>query len=150
MSLVGAGISLPMAMMMPTPNLTVALIVVAVFFIGLPIGSIYAAVQLIFPNQVRGFGSGVVLFIVTLTGLTFGSLLPGLFNDYLFRNEMMVGYSVALTVAVASVAGTITVLLTLRPFFQVSRPAGWLLVPYLLWVAYATLLTVTIWRLNLP
>jgi MFS family permease len=116
MSLIGAGISLPIAMMMPTPNLTVALIVVAVFFIGLPIGSIYAAVQLIFPNQVRGFGSGVVLFIVTLTGLTFGSLLPGLFNDYLFRNEMMVGYSVALTVAVASVTGTITVLLTLRPY----------------------------------
>jgi hypothetical protein len=29
---------------------------------------------------------------------------------------MMVGYSVALTVAVASVAGTVTVLLTLRPY----------------------------------
>jgi benzodiazapine receptor len=41
-------------------------------------------------------------------------------------------------------------LVTVWRFFHVSRPAGWLLVPYVLWVAYATVLTVTIWRLNLP
>jgi MFS family permease len=116
LSLIGAGISLPLAMMMPTANLTVALLVVAVFCIGLPIGSIYAAVQFIFANQVRGFASAVVLFLVTITGLTLGSLLPGFYNDYLFRDPMMVGYSVALTVGVASVAGVCIVLATLRPY----------------------------------
>ena len=116
LSLIGAGVSLPLAMVMPTAKLTVALLVVAVFCIGLPIGSIYAAVQLIFANQVRGFASAVVLFIVTITGLTLGSLLPGFYNDYLFRDPLMVGYSVALTVGVASVAGVIIVLATLRPY----------------------------------
>jgi MFS family permease len=116
LSLIGAGVTLPLAMMMPTATLSVALLVLAVFCIGLPIGSIYAAVQFIFANQVRGFASAVVLFIVTITGLTLGSFLPGFYNDYLFRDPLMVGYSVALTVGVASVVGVIVVLVTLRPY----------------------------------
>jgi MFS family permease len=116
LSLIGAGVTLPLAMMMPTATLTVAFLVVAVFCIGLPIGSIYAAVQFIFANQVRGFASAVVLFIVTITGLTLGSLLPGLYNDYLFRDPLKVGYSVALTVGVASVVGIIIVLTSLRTY----------------------------------
>lgn len=37
---------------------------------------------------------------------------------------------------------------TLRSAWRVSRPAGILLVPYLLWVSFAAVLNVTIWRLN--
>jgi tryptophan-rich sensory protein len=33
-------------------------------------------------------------------------------------------------------------------FFRVRALAGWLLVPYLLWVAYATALNGAIWLLN--
>ena len=33
-------------------------------------------------------------------------------------------------------------------FFRVARPAGWLLVPYALWVTFAALLTAAIWKLN--
>ncbi|MEO5927260.1 MAG: tryptophan-rich sensory protein [Patescibacteria group bacterium] len=33
-------------------------------------------------------------------------------------------------------------------FFRLSRSAGWLLVPYLLWVSFATYLNIAIWRLN--
>ena len=33
-------------------------------------------------------------------------------------------------------------------FRRISRPAAWLLVPYLLWVTYAASLTIAIWRLN--
>jgi translocator protein len=38
--------------------------------------------------------------------------------------------------------------LTVRAFFSVSKLAGWLLVPYLLWVAFATALNLEILRLN--
>jgi tryptophan-rich sensory protein len=37
---------------------------------------------------------------------------------------------------------------TLTTFWQVSRPAGILLVPYLLWVSFAVALNLAIWRLN--
>lgn len=37
---------------------------------------------------------------------------------------------------------------TLRLFFQRSKLAGWLLVPYLAWVSFAAVLNFAIWRLN--
>jgi tryptophan-rich sensory protein len=33
-------------------------------------------------------------------------------------------------------------------FWRVSRPAGILLVPYLAWVSFASVLNFTIWQLN--
>lgn len=40
------------------------------------------------------------------------------------------------------------ILLTILAFGRVSRPAGWLLVPYLAWVSFAALLNAGIWWLN--
>jgi translocator protein len=42
----------------------------------------------------------------------------------------------------------LAILLTIVAFFQVSPLAGWLMVPYLLWVTFASGLNLTIWRLN--
>lgn len=41
-----------------------------------------------------------------------------------------------------------SVVATLYVFGQRDRLAGWLLWPYLLWILYATVLTVSLWRLN--
>jgi MFS family permease len=115
-SLIGVGITLPIAMTAPVVGWTVAILVVAVFFIGLPIGGSYAALQYIFPNQVRGVASAIVLFVVNFTGLGLGSLLPVVLNDHLFQDPLKVGYSIALTVAIASVFGVTVVLLTMKPY----------------------------------
>ncbi len=42
----------------------------------------------------------------------------------------------------------ITVLLTYRQFHKVSRPAAYLLIPYILWLAFAGVLNYSIWTLN--
>lgn len=42
----------------------------------------------------------------------------------------------------------ILIALTTRYFFIVNRSAGWLMVPYLLWVGFATVLNAAIWWLN--
>jgi benzodiazapine receptor len=42
----------------------------------------------------------------------------------------------------------IAIVLTVLAFFRVSPLAGWLMVPYLLWVSFASALNFTIWRLN--
>jgi MFS family permease len=93
---------------------TLALLAPAVFCMGLPIGSSFSAVQLIFPNQVRAQISALLLFILNLGGLTLGPLLPGVFNDYLFRSEKMVGSSLALSMGLASTAMAIVYRLTYR------------------------------------
>lgn len=40
------------------------------------------------------------------------------------------------------------ILWTLRRFAGIDRPAAWLMVPYVLWVAFATVLTAAIWQAN--
>jgi translocator protein len=42
----------------------------------------------------------------------------------------------------------IAIILTIRSFLAVSRPAGLLLIPYFLWVSFATGLNLSIWWLN--
>lgn len=42
----------------------------------------------------------------------------------------------------------IAILLTVLAFFRISRAASVLMWPYLLWVAFATVLNVSIWMLN--
>ena len=42
----------------------------------------------------------------------------------------------------------VAIAFTSRAFFRVHRVAGWLLVPYLLWVGFATALNFSIWRLQ--
>ena len=42
----------------------------------------------------------------------------------------------------------IAIILTVRAFLQVSRTAGLLLIPYFLWVSFATGLNLAIWWLN--
>ena len=40
------------------------------------------------------------------------------------------------------------IFLTMRTFVPLSKPAGWLLFPYFLWVSFASVLNFSIWQLN--
>ncbi len=42
----------------------------------------------------------------------------------------------------------LAIILTMRSFFLISKPAGWMLVPYLAWVSFAAFLNFTLWRMN--
>jgi benzodiazapine receptor len=42
----------------------------------------------------------------------------------------------------------ITIILTIFSFATFSKPAAWLLVPYIAWVSFASILNFTIWNLN--
>ena len=42
----------------------------------------------------------------------------------------------------------ISIVATLVLFYRISKPAGWLLVPYLMWVSFASGLNYAIWQLN--
>lgn len=42
----------------------------------------------------------------------------------------------------------LAIVLTTVAFFQSSKLAGWLMIPYLAWVSFASVLNFTIWRLN--
>ena len=40
------------------------------------------------------------------------------------------------------------IVITMEKFYHISKPAMWLLIPYLLWVSFASYLNASIWLLN--
>lgn len=111
-----AGIFFSLALALPALQLQLALLVPAFFFLAMPIGSSYASLQLILPNQVRGQVGALQVFTLNLFGLILGPFLPGFFNDYLFKNPLMVGWSLALTVGLASLLSAVLFYATWRPY----------------------------------
>jgi MFS family permease len=97
-----AGITFTLAMAVPVLPVRLAFLTPAFFFLAMPIGSVYASLQLILPNQVRGQIGALQVFTLNLGGLIAGPALPGYLSDYVFRDTQMIGWSLALTVGAAS------------------------------------------------
>ena len=63
--------------------------------------------------------------------------------SFVFFGHHRIGLAMAEIVFLwVAVAGTMLL------FFRLSRPAGWMFVPYLAWVSFAAVLNFAIWRLN--
>lgn len=122
-SAAGCAIFFPLALLPGNAVITTILLAVAVFLLAMPIGSSYAALQLIFPNQLRGQVSALFLFILSFGGLSLGPLLPGLLTDYVFRSERMIGASLAVTISASSVVMWLLFLATYRPYREHYRVA---------------------------
>jgi MFS family permease len=107
---------LPVGMLLSDVRWTLAFLYAGVFALALPMGISAAALQRIFPNQVRGVVSALYLFILNIGGQSLGPLLPGVFNDYLFHNGKMIGYSLAITMGGAAVLMLATLLAAYRHY----------------------------------
>ncbi|MFO7947195.1 MAG: TspO/MBR family protein [Armatimonadota bacterium] len=82
-----------------------------------------------------GVRLGLVLFAVQLVlNLSWSPVFFGLHQ---------LGWSVVIILALLA-----AIIATTIVFFRVSAAAGALFVPYLLWVSFATVLNITIWRMN--
>ncbi len=77
----------------------------------------------------------ITLFAVQLT-LNF-------FWSFIFFKLQQPGWAL-----VEIIAMWIFISLTIFAFAQVNKAAAWLLVPYISWVSFATILNYTIWQLN--
>jgi MFS family permease len=113
---IGTILLLPIGTLLPDVRWTLALLYAGVFCLALPMGISAAALQRIFPNQVRGVVSALYLFVLNIGGLTLGPLLPGVFNDYLFHNGNMIGYSLSITMGGAAVLMLVTLLAAYRHY----------------------------------
>lgn len=82
--------------------------------------------------------SGLVVWIPFFTQLALNTAWSGIFFG-LRQPGWAAAEIVFLWLAIAT---------TILAFRLRSRAAAWLLVPYLAWVSFASLLNVTIWRLN--
>ncbi|NIL98302.1 MAG: MFS transporter, partial [Planctomycetales bacterium] len=81
---------------MPDPVWSLVLLCPLLFFSSFPFGPAAAAMQLVTPNQMRGQVSALYLFAVNLCGIAWGPTIAALFTDYVFKDDMAVGYSIAI------------------------------------------------------
>jgi len=83
----------------------------------------------------RGVKSALVIFLVQL-------VINALWSIVFF------GLKSPIAGAVVIIVLWIAILFTILKFFRLSVVAGALLIPYILWVSFATALNVSIWMLN--
>jgi MFS family permease len=125
-SAIGTLVLMPISLLLPKPEWTLAMLAPALFFDALAMGTSAAALQHIFPNQVRGQVSALYLFLLNLGGGSLGPLLPGLLNDHWFHDPNMVGYSLAITITIGAVGMLIAIRSTYgsyRRHYDAMNPA---------------------------
>jgi len=70
-------------------------------------------------------------------------LILNFFWSIIFFNQQQIGWAL-----VEIIMMWIAILFTIFSFAKISNIAAWLLVPYISWVSFATILNYTIWKLN--
>ena len=59
------------------------------------------------PNQIRGQVTAIYFFVISMTGYTLGPTSVGLLNDYFFKDEGMIRYSMTMISIIVGVIGII-------------------------------------------
>ncbi len=75
-----------------------------------------SAIQDMTPNQMRGQASALLYFFVNLIGVGAGPFAVALVTDYVFADDMAVGYSMVVVAAAADVLAIGFIFLSLRPY----------------------------------
>jgi len=106
----------PYAFTQSNPTVTLVMSAIGLFFLAWPMGTTFAALQFIFPNQARAQVSALVLFMLNLFGNTIGPWLPGFLNDVVFQDGKAIGTSLAFMTGSAAIVLLIVFAMTLKPY----------------------------------
>ncbi len=103
---------------MPTPFWVIAFSAAAGFIGALGFGPSVAAFQTITPNRMRGQMGALVQFCNNVIAASVSPIVVALFTDYLFRDPMDLGYSMALNAAIFGTLGIIAIAQGLKPYVR--------------------------------
>jgi tryptophan-rich sensory protein len=70
-------------------------------------------------------------------------LVLNFFWSFIFFQQHEMGWAL-----VEIIALWLAILVTIFSFANISKTAAWLLVPYIAWVSFATILNYTLWKIN--
>ena len=119
---VGVALALPgygLFALMPTPELALALFLLAPIGAGIMQASASTAMMMLTPNRMRSQVAAVFFLIVTLIGSFSGPTLIAAITDYAFRDEAALRYSIAV-VAFAGLGSALFLLLFVRAAYRRS------------------------------
>ena len=105
-----------MAPFMSSAIAAMALFYAFIFFAAFPVGCQAAALQEISPNQMRAQVTALYLFISNMCGIGLGPTFIAFFTDVVFQNDLAVGYSMSVSVAIACPIGALLFWRGLKPY----------------------------------
>jgi MFS family permease len=109
-----------------TPTLAVIMLAPSITLAAAPFGIAPAAIQEIMPPTMRGQASALYLLIVNLIGLGGGPTAVALCNQYIFKRDDAIQYSLALVSCVACALAAILLYSSLKPFLNsLARLRTW-------------------------
>ena len=105
-----------LAPLVPSAGVAMALYGGFIFLASAPVGCQAAALQEITPNQMRAQVSATYLFVANVFGIGLGPTFVAFFTDVVFRDDLAVGYSMAIAALVAGPIGTFLYWRALKPY----------------------------------
>ena len=112
--------------LMPTADLAIPMLGVAVFTLSLQQALSPVAIQLFTPNQMRAQVVAVFFVISTFSAIAFGATSVALVTDYVFRDENDLRYSLAIVCAITMSLAAISLALGIKPYRKsLERAAAW-------------------------
>lgn len=119
----GLGLVIPAALFSSMGTMHGAFVVfgLAMFFASFPMATSAAALQIMAPNQMRAQVTALFFVAMNLLGITGGSSLVALCTDYLFQDDVAVGYSGSIIASASGLAGALLLFPGLKHF---RRAAG--------------------------
>ena len=102
------------------PSINVKITAIGLLYL---VGAMYSAlsptvIQMATPPQIRSQVSAILLFVLNLVGLGLGPVSIALVTDYVFQDDMALGYSMVLIGVVAHILSALAYYASLRPFRQ--------------------------------
>jgi MFS family permease len=104
----------PLAFLADSLPAFVALMAAVMFLAAAP-GTATAALQIATPPRLRGRVSAMYLFVYQMIGLGLGPSVVAAFTDYVFKDDALVGYSMAVTIAIFGLGAALLFALGRRP-----------------------------------
>ena len=102
--------------LMNDPYWALVLLCPSTFFATFSTGAGPSALQELMPNQMRGFASAALIFVVNIIGLGLGPTSIALVTDFVYGDEMMLRYSLVWAPAVILSLAVLAGFLALKPY----------------------------------
>ena len=118
-SISAAAIGSVFALLFPivsSPELALTLLAPGLFFCAMPFGCGTATLPLVTPNRLRAQVVAIYLLVANLLGLTLGPTGVGFISDFVFRDETMIGVSLAIVAPVLLLCGALIASFAVAPY----------------------------------
>lgn len=125
-ALCAASVPAALATLMPNAPASFFFLVFGTYLSSFPVAAVIAALQVITPNQMRGQVVALYFFLANIFGVGLGPTIVAAITDYVYRNEMAVGYSLATAIAIITPTFAIILWIGLSHYCaSLERASAW-------------------------